>query len=257
MIILRKYGHTIEITKTQKDIKSSRRGLSSTRKTGGIIELRRADSIRRTKRICLRKLLSAIEELGAPLFFTLTFQGSASDVLVASRRLSYFQRRLQIEFSGCQSLFIPELSSGGRIHYHGLVFGLSQDWGNSKEGKRVIHDGREESERKFAQLWGYGFVDILKTDGSPRLATYLTKYVAKGSGEPLFAPVRLVRCSKGFPTEQTVRGEHAECLMGRYEHLKPSFEAEFYTPFLGTIKKQFFDTTDTRSLYSLFDEDIT
>jgi len=239
VIIYRKYGKTVEITKTQKE-PSSRRGVSSTRKLRGIINVRRVDSIRRTKRICLRKLLSAFEDFGAPLLITLTFSGSASDVLLSSRRLSYFQRRLQAKFPGSQSLFIPELSPRNRIHYHGLLFGVSQDWGDKKNGKRTVYVGRERKERYFQKLWGYGFVDVSQTDGSPRLGYYLTKYIAKSSAEPFFAPIRLVRSSRGFPKEYELRGPMAEEAYRRYSLKKPDFESEFYTPFLGNIQKRFY-----------------
>ena len=206
MILYRKYGKIIEITKIQKSPSSIRR-LSSTRTSGLPLSPRRSDSVRRTKRICLRRVLSAIEEFGSPLFITLTFQGGASDVLFSSSALSRFQRRLSISFPDSQSIFIPELSPRGRIHFHGLLFGVSQDWGDVKKGKRTISIGNERRERKFKELWGYGFVDLLQTDGSPRLAHYLSKYVVKASYEPFLTPIRLVRTSRGFPKPVEYRFE--------------------------------------------------
>lgn len=242
MILYRKYGKTIEITKTEKSPSPIRR-VSSTRKSGLPLGVRRIDSVRRTRRICLRKLLSAIEELGPPLFITLTFQGSASDVLYSSQTLTRFQRRLSIQFRGCQSLFVPELSPRGRIHFHGLLFGVSQEWGDVKKGKRTIFVGRERKERVFQKLWGYGFVDMLKTDGSPRLAYYVSKYVAKSSYEPFLTPLRLIRASPGFPKESEYRFETEEeflFLMSR-QKIRPVWENSFYTRFMGMVTKTFYD----------------
>lgn len=244
MIIYRKYGKVIEITKTQKNPSSIRR-VSSTREKGLPLNVRRSDSVRRTKRICLRRLLSAIEELGAPLFITLTFQGSASDVLFSSSALARFQRRLSISFPKSQSLFVPELSPKGRIHFHGLLFGVSQEWGDVKKGQRTVSIGRERKERKFSELWGYGFVDLLQTDGSPRLATYVSKYVAKASYEPFLTPIRLIRTSKGFPKPFEYRFENNEefdYLFSR-QNLKPVWENSTYTPYMGMITKSFYDIT--------------
>jgi hypothetical protein len=242
MILYRKYGKVIEITKTQKTPSSVRR-VSSTRKAGLPLTVRRIDSSRRTKRICLRRLLSAIEELGAPLFITLTFQGSASDVLFSSSALSRFQRRLSISFPNSQSLFVPELSPAGRIHFHGLLFGVSQEWGDVKKGKYTVSIGRERKERTFQKLWGYGFVDMLQTDGSPKLAYYLSKYVVKASEDPFLTPIRLIRISKGFPNASEYRFEDNEEFDFLFSRMKTRevWTGDTYTPYMGMVTKTFYD----------------
>lgn len=239
MIIFRQYGNTVEITKTDKE-PSSKGRLSSTRQRG-LVKVRRSDSVRRTKRICLRKLLSAFEEFGSPLLITLTFNGSASDILFSSKCVSNFLRRLRIKFPSSQILIVPELSPAGRIHFHGLLFNVSQDWGDLKKGRYTVSIGRERKERLFAKLWGYGFVDIKKTDGSVRLASYIAKYVAKGVVEPFLSPLRLIRTSIGFPEHLEVRGELASVLYEKYNKHQPKYSSSFYTPFLGNIEKKFFN----------------
>lgn len=243
MILFRKYGKTIEITETQKEPSTSFRRLSSSKKDRSIIAIRRVDSVRRTKRICLRKLLSAIEVYGSPLFITLTFEGSASDVFLCSKHLSNFFRRLRIEFPNSQCLIVPELSPRGRVHFHGLLFNVSQEWGDEKKGKRIVSVGRERRERKFQKLWGVGFVDVLKTDGSPRLATYVAKYVAKTVTEPFLVPLRLIRTTVGFPNCIEIRGLSMSQLDRAYNFKKllPAFINECYSPFLGNIRKTFYN----------------
>ena len=243
MILYRKYGQTIEITKTQKSPCTLRR-VSSTRISGLPLEPRRIDSARRTKQICLRRLLSAISEFGSPLFITLTFEGSASDVLFSSTALSRFQRRLSIRFAGCHSLFVPEVSPNGRIHFHGLLFGVPQAWGSVKKGKRTLWYGKERKKRVFQKLWGYGFVDLLQTDGSPKLAYYVSKYVTKSASDPFLTPIRLVRYSRGFPSPVEFRFESNE----EFEYLfknknwRPVWENSTYTPYMGLITKTFYST---------------
>lgn len=241
MIKYRKYGKTIEITKIEKQSSGIRR-VSNTRKSGLPINPRRPDSISRTKRICLRKLLSAFEIFGSPLLITLTFSGSASDVLFSSKALTRFQRRLSISFPNSASLFVPELSPRGRIHFHGLLFGVSQEWGDVKKGKYTLSFGRERKERYFQKLWGCGFVDLLQTDGSTRLAHYLSKYIAKASSEPFLSPLRLIRSSKGFPSpiELNLMDEQWAYIESRLK-IKEVWSAESWTAYTGHIKKQFFD----------------
>jgi hypothetical protein len=252
MILFRSYGKTIEITETQRDPSENRR-VQSTREKRLFITQRRSDSVRRTRRICLRKLFSAIEELGSPLFLTLTFNGSASDIMLSSKRLTYFLRRLRDDFPDAHALFVPELSPisdkypAERIHYHGLLFGVSQEWGDIYKGKgksrKCIYFGRERHERKFQKLWGYGFVDLIQTDGSPRVATYISKYIIKSVEDPFFSPIRLIRSTKNFPNAIEIRGLNIDQLDRAYKFKKliPSFQSEFYTPFLGNIKKTFYN----------------
>lgn len=243
MIIYRKYGKTIEITETSKEPSSNRRLFC--RQKLDYLNVRRSDSVRRTKRICLRRLSVAIESLGSPLLITLTFDGVANDVLYSSQCFTAFGRRLRDEFPDSHFLFVPELSPRGRLHFHGLLFGLSQDWGDkytrkSKYSKRVcVFVGRERHERLFQKLWQVGFVDIEQTDGSDRLAGYLSKYITDAVNNPLFTPIRLIRLSKGFPTHFEVRGKIAQELKS-YIKKSPRFVGSFYTSFLGHITKSFY-----------------
>lgn len=244
MIIYRKYGKTIEITETSKEPSKNRR-VFSTRQKNDFLTVRRSDSVRRTKRICVRRLSVAIERFGCPLLITLTFDGVANDVLYASQCFTSFSRRLRTEFPSSYSLFVPELSPRGRIHFHGLLFGVSQEWGDkyyrkSKRSKRVcVFYGRERTERLFKKLWQVGFVDVEQTDGSDRLAGYLSKYITEAINNPLFTPIRLIRLSKGFPSHFEVRGFIAEELKS-YIKTPARFVGSFKTPFLGQITKTFY-----------------
>lgn len=171
----------------------------------------------------MRRVHAALEEYGCPLLATFTFAGDASDASYANDSLRDFQVRLRTKFSGAQSLFIPELSPRGRIHFHGLLFNVPLYLGDTRVRGRKLKDGTERETRTLAKLWGEGFVDVLQTDGSPALAGYVSKYIAKGAGEIMFSAMRLLRISHGFPKEIVIRGEFAELLRDRYasqEHFK-------------------------------------
>jgi len=68
-----------------------------------------------------------------------------------------------------------------------------------RKGKWIRSYGEERRTRFLARMWGQGFVDVRKTDGSPKLASYFTKYFYKLEQNLLLAPMRMFRCSKGFP----------------------------------------------------------
>lgn len=238
--VYRRYGTTVEITEYEKTPKKIRVFTSRNRRT--VYTARRRDNIRRTRKICVRRVLSALAVFGCPLLITLTFAGDASDASYANDALRRFQVRLQARFARAQSLFIPELSPRGRIHFHGLLFNVPLRYGDSLAGGKRISFGDERKERLLASLWREGYVDAAKTDGSPKLANYISKYITKGGGEVMFAAMRMLRISHGFPREEVVRGEWAE-MAGRVlaRNKTPTREWSGYHIFLGNLSKKYYD----------------
>jgi hypothetical protein len=235
-VIYRKYGENIEITEYQKTPSKVR--VLRARQRDTILKPRRSDNIRRTAKICLRRVHAAIEEYGNPLLATFTFAGDASDASYANDSLRDFQVRLRAKFPGAQSLFIPELSPRGRIHFHGLLFNLPMHLGDTRTRGRRLKDGTERETRTLAKLWGEGFVDVVQTDGSPALASYVSKYLTKGGGEIMFTAMRLLRISHGFPKEIVIRGDFAEILRDKYAKQEPVKEWEGDNIFLGKMTRK-------------------
>jgi len=184
------------------------------------------------------RVSAALEDFGCPLLVTLTFNGDASDASYANDALRRFQVRLRTKFAKAQSLFVPELSPRGRIHFHGLVFNVPLSLGDTKKGGRVISCGDERRTRALAKLWGEGFVDARKTDGSRKLAYYISKYITKGGGQVLFNAMRLLRISHGFPEDTVIRGKLAEELARRYAKKQPAKEWMGVNRWLGKITKK-------------------
>lgn len=242
-VIYRKYGKIAEITSIEKTFVKVR--VHVARQRNPVYQTRRYDSLRRSQQICVRRVSSALEAFGRPLFVTLTFDGCASDAAYASDSIRGFQVRLQRQFKDAQSIFVPELSPRGRIHYHGLIFQVPLCYGDSREGKRRVPNGQERRDRTFAKLWGVGFVDCLQTDGSSRLAGYLAKYILKGSygtggaSNIIFNGSKLIRISQGFPREIVIRGSLALDLQDYYSYKVPShvWSTEQHQ-FLGRIERK-------------------
>ena len=150
--------------------------------------------------------------------------------------------RLRDKFPNAQSLFVPELSPRGRIHFHGLIFNVPLSLGDTHKDRRVILRGEERKKRVLARLWGEGFVDARKTDGSRKLAYYISKYITKGSEQVLFNAMRILRISHGFPKEIVLRGEIAEMLAHRYDIEKiPVKRWEMKSMFLGKIERKTYE----------------
>ncbi len=237
-IIFRKYGNVVEITEIEKVPSKTR--VRHTREKRTVYGARRYDNLKRTKTICVRRVSAALAEYGCPLLVTLTFKGDASDAAYASNSLRGFQVRLRDKYPECQSLFIPELSPTGRIHFHGLLFNVPLHLGDIKNGRRIISYGTERETRTLARLWGQGFVDAVKTDGSRRLATYISKYITKGAGQVMFNGMRLLRISHGFPECFELSGVFAAQMSQRYARRKPDQVWEGQSAFVGKITKRTF-----------------
>ncbi len=235
-IYYRKYGKTIEITEIEKEPPKVR--VYTPRIRQDVYYPRRSDNIRRTRTICLWRVSAALEDFGCPLLVTLTFNGDASDAAYANDALRRFQVRLRAPYPEAQSLFVPELSPRGRIHFHGLLFNVPLSLGDTREGGRIISYGMERKTRVLAKLWGEGFVDARKTDGSPKLGYYISKYIFKGSGQTLFNAMRILRISHGFPKQIELKGWIAEELARRFALRKPIKEWEGENIFLGKISKK-------------------
>jgi len=54
----------------------------------------------------------------------------------------------------------------------------------------------ERSNRKIQHLWSYGFVDCLQTDGSPKLAGYMAKYMSKAMSDTRLLGKQAFKCSR-------------------------------------------------------------
>lgn len=242
-IIYKKYGHTAEITEIEKEPSKVR--VYTPRKRRTVYGPRRPDNVRRTKQTCVRRVLTALAEFGCPLFLTLTFAGDASDAAYANDALRRFQVRLRNKYPAAQSIFGVDLSPRGRIHFHGLLFNVPLSLGDKSQGRRIVAYGEEREKRTLAKLWGEGNLDARQTDGSERLAYYVSKYITKTASQPLFNAMRPFRISQGFPKEVVLHGEVAEYVASHYAKRKPDREWIGERDYVGIIIKKIYYQKET------------
>ncbi|TSC60210.1 MAG: Uncharacterized protein LiPW15_88 [Parcubacteria group bacterium LiPW_15] len=234
--IFRNNGKLTEITWFEKE--PPKIHLYSPRKRHVLFGARRPDNARRTRQICVRRVFAGLAEFGTPLLVTLTFKGDASDASYANDSLRVFQVRLRSKYPKAESLFVPELSPRGRIHFHGLIFNVPLSLGDTRQGGRTVSIGDERKTRILAGIWGEGYVDATKTDGSGKLAYYISKYVTKSKNQVMFNAMRLLRISRGFPADLIIRNKFADYLAERYSVKKPAREFSREHQFLGQVTKK-------------------
>lgn len=123
---------------------------------------------RRARKDFIRLVRANLTGESCPAFLTLTMRDIVS-VRVAYSCLKGFVGSFR-DFVGKDFKYIavPEYQKRGAVHFHILVWGCSDE---------IIKNERQT--RTIQNLWALGYVDIVPTDGSPKLAGYLGKYMSK------------------------------------------------------------------------------
>lgn len=117
-------------------------------------------------------------------FITLTFglgvnrfdyESCCDEIKVYTKHLGYL---------GCRWIIVPEQHENGAWHFHGLLAGpvKAVRATNAHTGQLLV----DKHGREVYNLTDYksGFTTAVKLDGSPKVATYLTKYFTKDMAIP-------------------------------------------------------------------------
>lgn len=131
--------------------------------------IRRSDNIKRLRKDFVRLIRANLVRAQPPALLTLTVVDSVS-FETSVVWFNVFAKRLRRKFSTRELVYIavPEWQQRGAIHYHVLIWGLPDE---------TIK--KERDTRCLQSLWLRGFVDCVATDGHPKIAAYLGKYMQK------------------------------------------------------------------------------
>lgn len=150
---------------------------------------RRFDNIRRVRRGFLRLVQSNLAGNGAPSFATLTFAANSAltpSLLCFREFVSFLRKELG---DGISYIAVPEFQKRGATHFHVLFWGISDELVKNEKHSRYLQ-----------AIWARGFVDIIPTDGSPKLAGYMAKYMQKAMHDD-----RLVGRRAYYPSRNLMR----------------------------------------------------
>jgi len=172
-IKLIKSGNVVELYEYEKELPIRRTFIRKRKKTyriAGYVNRRRYDNAGRLKKSFVRLVRSNLVGADRPSLFGFTFAESVSyDAGVSA--LTLFFKRLRVSFGkGFRYIAVPEFGRRGtkRLHFHAIVWGLPENL--------ILN---ERNTRLFQNSWQEGFLDCIPTDGSPKLAGYLGKYLFK------------------------------------------------------------------------------
>jgi len=201
-----KSGDVIELYQYEKNPVSTGRRKRVPKTTDGVRPSRspdrRPDNIRRLRKGFIRLVRSNLVGDAPPAFVTLT-TGANLSLETGALCFTQFVKTLRSYVGDSfRYIAVPEFQKRGAIHFHVLIWGLSDElifnetpyvaWCKKSYRqhdlvRRYVDwcfekslDPRESRGTRFLQTaWGRGFLDIVPTDGSPKLAGYLAKYMSK------------------------------------------------------------------------------
>jgi len=205
---------------------------------------RRADNLRRAKE-SFRRLVWANLGRGTPVaLLTLTMR-TAVPIETSSRLFSRFLARLRRRFPAVCVIAVPEFQKRGAVHYHCFVWGIPSEYVDS-----------ERATRNIQRSWLWGFCDLVKTDGHPKMASYLAKYMSKTMQD-----VRLSGKKAYHTTHNVVRpvsiafrslGEYMDSVI---PNGVPVVERRYVLRWLGRTNYKQFNVKHHESLLDLIKED--
>jgi len=209
----------------------------------------RTEANARSARISFRRLVQAnLARPGNPVLASFTYRENQGDIGRGRKDWNAFAKRAASRFGESFAyIVVPEYQKRGALHFHALLWGVPP---GDVAGERHA--------RLVATLWGKGFCDLTPTDGSPRLATYLSKYMTKTFLSPAFAGKKAYIASRNVLRPIVDR----DTLLQPYFYGKHGVElstavverfAEYVVPYLGraTYKKYNLATHEKHSRNAL------
>jgi len=219
-------GSFLEVYEYEKNLPIRRKSRAASRGPRYFkVRTRSADSLRRAKRNFRRLVQSNLVGDVPPALFTFTFLQVLS-YPTSSRIFTEFIARLRrLSGRNFRYIAVPEFQERGAVHFHVLI------WGFYEEAKK------ESTTRSFQALWSRGFVDGIVTDGHPKIAGYLTKYLSKSVFDVRLAGKKaylsshnILRPMSSASQNSFIKSIFANSLIPRSEPLQ---KKEFMTEWLG------------------------
>lgn len=138
------------------------------------VQTKRPDSARRAGVSFKRLVLANLGGDDHPILASLTYAENVTEIRRALEDFRTFAKSMRGSFGEkIRYIAVPEFQKRGAVHFHALFWGLPSDMAERERHTRVV-----------ATLWKRGFVDLVQTDGSQKLSTYLAKYMVKGFLDP-------------------------------------------------------------------------
>jgi len=154
-----------------------------------------------------------------PKFITYTFAENITDIDIALRRWSSYQKTMRRRFGKLKYVSVVEFQKRGAVHFHVLYFNLPY----VPRLKEVI-----------AKTWDVGFTQVKAIRSVRSLASYVSKYMTKDI-DPRLNGRKAYFTSKNLVRPFTIRGEEKVDQMTRSGRFESETVRQYESSRLGTI----------------------
>lgn len=159
-------------------------------------KIRTETDVKRAVLAFRRLCITNIARFGNPVWASFTYRDNMADVAKGRKDWNAFAKRAKAEFGdGFRYICVAEFQRRGALHFHAFLWGIPAS---------VVEV--ERSTRLVARLWGQGFSDLVSTDGSHKMATYMSKYAGKHFADPRLNGHRCYIASKNIARPILDRG---------------------------------------------------
>jgi len=225
---------------------------------------RRGDNVNRLQKNFVRLVRSNLTGSECPAFFTLTV-AEVVRVELGYRFFTEFISRLRRVFGKhFKYIAVPEFQVRGAIHFHVLFWGFKKEVIENEvpsvktfgEGGNIKLGEVKRGSRFFQRLWQRGTVDCFLTDGSPKLASYVSKYMSKALFDDRLLAQKAYICSRNVMRSVSLKTStvlnFASGIWG-IDLKKPVVEKHFDTHWLGKGRYRLYDMGVDKSVDPVVD----
>lgn len=140
-------------------------------------ETDKLESLRVSRSRCINKVYDIARSNMWEWFFTLTFNPekvNSFDYSATSKKLSDWLKNMRKKCPDMIYIVVPEMHKSGRWHFHGLFSNVSElefvESGKSTDKGQIIYN---------VGNYKLGWSTAIRCDGSPKVVSYLCKYITK------------------------------------------------------------------------------
>lgn len=205
---------------------------------GDEYEGKHKDNVMRAKMVFRRLILSNLTGDDYPLLLTLTYKNNQKSIVQGYKDFSSFVKALRYKFGKLfRYVSVPEFQERGAIHFHAMFWCLPDSIGKTERRTRLV-----------ARICGHGYVDIKVTDGSPKLAGYISKYMAKNFIDYRLRGQKAYSCSRNLKRPEIVSGINqfgVDTFLDETGVSVPDIDKEYNTLHLVKCRKRIYKIAST------------